>query len=47
MSNNRLLQADPVFANSFLATTSTVTTPPGPGRPPAPQPPRPAAQSPM
>ena len=30
MSHNNELQADPAFANSFLATTSTVTTTPGP-----------------
>ena len=52
MSNNDELQADPVFANSFLATTtSTVTTTPGPAPhqrrgPASPRPPRVPCDSP-
>ena len=45
MSNNNELQADPVFANSFLATT-TSTVIPGPAPAPRPGLP-PPAQSPM
>ena len=40
MSNNDELQADPVFANSFLATT-TSTVIPGPAPAPRPPPARP------